>query len=481
MPKLGESVTGGTVARWLKREGERVEQFDALAEIVTDKVTAEIPADCTGILQSILVAENETVAVGTLLAVIAEDAADVAAPAESSQDQARMAEGASAPPETALQATEQAEKADAIPDPADGRSVRAAQQTAQQAVAPDADRSGAASDAGQSIGTAIASAARHSPVVSRLAAEHGVDLARIAGTGIGGRIMRKDVLRHIEQAATEKRPLETGDDRQAAEKEERRPTVSGASAVSELPAVSGQAPAIAEQDAREEWIPVTPLRRTIARRMVQSKRDAPHAWMMVEADVTGMHRLREREKATFKSREGVDLTYFPFFLKAVAAALRQHPLLNAVWAEDRILLKRDIHLSIAVATDETLAVPVIHHADRLSVAGLSLAVHDLARRARTGKLTVSDVEGGTFTVNNTGAFRSILSQPIINAPQAAILSVETIVKRPIVQADDSIAIRHMVNLCLSIDHRVLDGLAAGRFMQAVKERIEAIREQTSLY
>ncbi len=455
MPKLGESVTEGTVARWLKREGERVEQFDALAEIVTDKVMAEIPADCTGILQSILVPENETVAVGTLLAVIVEDAAGAEHAAETSRDQAQMAEGEAEPPDTMLLAADPAEK----PDPADpDNSRRGAQQTAQQAVAPDA---------GQSIGTAIAARARHSPVVSRLAVEHGVDLARIAGTGIGGRITRKDVLRHIEQAATEKWPPGTGDDRQAAEKEER------------WPVVSGQAPA--EQSPREEWIPVTPLRRTIARRMVQSKREAPHAWMMIEADVTGMHRLREREKAAFKLREGVDLTYFPFFLKVAADALRQHPLLNAVWAEDRILLKRDIHLSIAVATDETLAVPVIHHADRLSVAGLSLAAHDLARRARTGKLAVSDVEGGTFTVNNTGAFRSILSQPIINAPQAAILSVETIVKRPVVRTDDSIAIRHMVNLCLSIDHRVLDGLAAGRFMQAVKERLEAIGEQTSLY
>ncbi len=471
MPKLGESVTEGTIARWLKAEGDRVEQYDALAEVVTDKVTAEIPADVAGILQSIVVGENETVAVGTLLAVIAADGED----GEGAKSGGARVDAAAEERTTGAGVSASGTTGGSPDGTAGGSAASASGASGMRGV------SGAAS-----AGAPGGAMGRHSPVVSRLAAEHGVNLAQISGSGLGGRITRKDVLRHIEQAShkpdaqrSAATPAVGGGARaDAASQSDARLT---GAAAKDAHTASTSAEATSKDGSRDESVAVSPMRRIIAKRMVQSKREAPHAWMMVEVDVTELHRLRERERAAFKAREGVDLTYFPFFLKAVADGLRQHPMLNSAWAEDRIVLKGDIHLSIAVATDDALAVPVIHHADRLSIAGLALATNDLARRARAGKLVMADVEGGTFTVNNTGAFRSVLSQPIINAPQAAILSVESIVKRPVVWTDDSIAIRHMVNLCLSMDHRVLDGLAVGRFMQAVKERLEAIGTQTRLY
>ena len=207
--------------------------------------------------------------------------------------------------------------------------------------------------------------------------------------------------------------------------------------------------------------------------MTESARDVPHAWMMVEADVTKLVKVRERNKKSFKEREGIDLTYFPFFMKVVVDALKEYPMLNSTWTNDGILVHQGIHLSVAVATEDALVVPVIHHADRLSISGLAHALFAIATRAKTGKLTLDDVSGGTFTINNTGAFGSVLSKPILNPPQAGILSIESIIKRPVVLADDAIAIRSMVNLCISIDHRVLDGLITGRFMKSIKGKLEA--------
>jgi 2-oxoisovalerate dehydrogenase E2 component (dihydrolipoyl transacylase) len=224
----------------------------------------------------------------------------------------------------------------------------------------------------------------------------------------------------------------------------------------------------------------SPIRKTIARRMVESKHNAPHAWTMVEADVSELVAFRQRVKADFKRKEGVDLTYLPFFIKAVVEALKQYPMLNASWVDDKIHVHKRINISIAVATDDALVVPVIHNADRLSIAGLAHAVNELAAKARSGRLSLQDVQGGTFTVNNTGAFGSILSQPIINAPQAAILSVESIVKRAVV-VNDAIAVRSMVNLCLSLDHRLLDGWVAGQFLKAVKERLQSFGNDTVLF
>jgi 2-oxoisovalerate dehydrogenase E2 component (dihydrolipoyl transacylase) len=437
MPQLGESVTEGTVGKWLKNVGDRVAKYEPLVEVITDKVNAEIPSDFEGVLTEILVREGETVQVGTVICRIAEDGAE--------------------------------------PEPSD------------RTVASSTDAAPREDEDVSTVSNASARA-RYSPAVLRLAEEHGIDLKDVVGTGEGGRITRKDVLAYIENrssarpadaapAAEKAAPVEAAEPK--AVSAPFTPTASSAQSASFTPSPVGQGAALVAGD-DEEVVEPSAIRKTIARRMVESKHTAPHAWTMVEADVTGLVALREQVKAEFKRKEGVDLTYLPFFIKAVVEALKQYPVLNASWVDDKIVYKKRINISIAVATDDALAVPVIHDADRLSIAGLAHAINDLAARARSGRLSLADVQGGTFTVNNTGAFGSILSQPIINAPQAAILSVESIVKRPVV-IGDAIAIRSMVNLCLSLDHRLLDGWVAGQFLKAVKERLQSFDRNTILF
>lgn len=393
MPQLGESVTEGTIARWLVKAGDRVRRYDPLAEVITDKVTAEIPAPMDGVVVSVAVAEGTTVQVG--------------APIASMEPEGVTAAG---------------------PDPVPG-------------------------------GGAERPAARYSPAVLKLAQEHGVDLGQVTGSGLGGRITRKDVEAHIARGGT------------AAAAPAPAPAPGPAPEVP--PPAAAAAPAAPAPLAADGVLPVTPVRRRIAEKMLQARREQPHAWTMIRVDVTGLARLRDQVQADFKAREGIGLSFLPFVIQAVCGALREFPLLNSTWAGDEILIRKDLNISIAVATADALAVPVIHQADRLSIAGLAHAIHDLAARARAGKLTLDDIQGGTFTVNNTGAFGSVLSQPILNYPQAAILTFEQVVREPVVVADDAIAIRHMVNLCCSLDHRILDGLVVGRFLQAVKRRLEA--------
>ncbi len=471
MPKLGESVTEGTIGKWLKQVGDSVYKYEPIAEVTTDKVNAEIPSDFDGVLTAILVAENETVKVGTPLAVIAEEGqGDAAKTAESAKTggTAKTAPAVDADGPAAQTQTDRATtSADAAPRTAASQTEAGA---AAQRASGDGEAQSPEHDAQRS---------RYSPVVLRMSQERGIDIARIKGSGIGGRVTRKDVLAYV--------PRKDGESAGGAQAAERKqgavatPPSATAYATPDKSAPPSTPPASGEAPEREEWLPVTAIRRTIAQRMLQSKQQAPHAWMMVEVDVTPLARLREREKKAFKQREGIDLTYLPFFIKATVEALKEFPLVNSTWAEDKIIVKRDLHISIAVATENALVVPVIKHADRLSVSGLASAISELAQKARSGKLTLDDVQGGTFTVNNTGAFGSILSQPIINAPQAAILTVESIVRRPVVRGDDSIAIRSMVNLCMSLDHRVLDGWVSGQFLRAVKLRLEQMDEQTSLY
>lgn len=421
MPQLGESVTEGTIGKWLKQVGDSVAKYEALAEVITDKVNAEIPSDFDGVLSEIIVQEGETVAVGTIICRVA--AAGEAGGAAAASAKAP----ASAPASTAAPAT------------------------------------------GAVSGRPAAQGGRFSPAVLRLADEHQVDLGQVTGTGEGGRITRKDVLAYVNSGAA------------AAPAAPAAPVSAPAPAA--VPAPRAAAPSgvsagtLADGD---QIINPSPVRKTIARRMVESKHNAPHAWTMVEADVTNLAAFRQSVKSGFKRNEGIDLTYLPFFIKAVAEALKQFPMLNSAWIDDQIHVRKNINLSIAVATDDALVVPVIKNADRLSIAGIAHAVNELAAKARSGKLSVDDMQGGSFTVNNTGAFGSILSQPIINMPQAAILSVESIVKRPVV-VNDAIAIRHMVNLCLSLDHRVLDGWVSGQFLRAVKERLQSFGTDTVLY
>ena len=286
----------------------------------------------------------------------------------------------------------------------------------------------------------------------RLAQEHNVDLARVTGTGMGGRITRDDVLAFVK---------------------------AGGAPSSAAPPARQAAPTSVVASGGEE-VALTPIRRTIAQNMTRSASEIPHAWGMVEVDVTPLVRFREGAKGPFLEREGVELTYLPFVLKAVVESLKKHPYLNSQWAGDKIQLKKQLNLGIAVAAPDGLVVPVVHGADGMSIAALARVLRDLTGRARQNKLTLGDVQGGTFTVNNTGALGSILSRPIINYPQAGILTTEAIQKRPVV-IDDAIAIRSMMNVCLSFDHRIVDGAESSAFLQTVKGSLEAMGASTPIY
>ncbi|MFG0215490.1 dihydrolipoamide acetyltransferase family protein [Brevibacillus porteri] len=439
MPQLGESVTEGTISKWLVNVGDTVKKYDSLAEVTTDKVNAEVPSTVSGRVTEIVVPEGETVAVGTLILYIEESGAEggIAAPASTPESTSPQAP-----------ATEQPKAA----TPA---------VSIQQAPVIDGPKQ------------------RYSPAVVMLSQQHGIDLSRVVGTGAGGRITRKDVQAIIDAGG--QKPAETVKETvaQAPVAAVEPSTVVSTptpSAPASTPAVSVDIP-VASGD---QVVPVTSIRRTIANRMVQSKHEAPHAWTMVEVDVTNLVNFRNQAKGEFAKKEGLNLTFLPFFIKAVVEALKEYPMINSTWAHDKIIVKKDINISIAVATEDALYVPVIKHADQKSILGIAKAVDDLAARTRAGKLTMDDMTGGTFTVNNTGSFGSVLSQPIINAPQAAILSVESIVKRPVV-INDMIAVRSMVNLCMSLDHRVLDGLICGRFLQSVKQKLENVGPETKLY
>ncbi|WP_339186662.1 dihydrolipoamide acetyltransferase family protein [Brevibacillus sp. FSL K6-6036] len=459
MPQLGESVTEGTITKWLVKVGDQVKKYDPLAEVSTDKVNAEVPSAVAGRVTEIVVPEGDTVAIGTLILYIEEEGG-----------------GADQPENTpAVNSADTSQQAKTVPaQAAEGRAAVSANLAANAAPA-------AAGQAVSGVGPdtngqqAQRGKQRFSPAVMRLAQEHGIDLSRVQGTGMEGRVTRKDIQAIIDNGG-----------QPAAAAPEAAPVVNTPVGVPTSAAV-GQSPQPVQAAAREvpaaagdQIIPVTPIRKTIANRMVQSKHEAPHAWTMVEVDVTKLVAFRNQVKDEFKRKEGVNLTFLPFFIKAVVEALKEYPMINSTWAGDKIIVKKNINISIAVATEDALFVPVIKDADQKSILGIAKSIEDLAAKTRAGKLSVDDMSGGTFTVNNTGSFGSVLSMPIINSPQAAILSVESIVKRPVV-IDDMIAVRSMVNLCLSLDHRVLDGLVCGRFLQSVKQKLEAIGPDTKLY
>jgi 2-oxoisovalerate dehydrogenase E2 component (dihydrolipoyl transacylase) len=431
MPQLGESVAEGTIGKWLKAPGERIERDEPLVEVITDKVTAEIPSPVAGVVERLVIEEGQTVAVGSEIAIIA--------------DPSGSASGAPAP----TLATAGGPTMDSLSGPPTPPAPRAA--AVVSAPPPEND-------------TVPGERRRATPVVRKLAAEHNIDLAQLTGSGAGGRVTRDDVLAYVAQsgAAT---PLP------AASTPLPTPVAS----------VSPEAPAPASAVADEEYLPLTPMRRAIAEHMIRSKQTSPDAWGMVEVDVTSLVRLRESLLNDWQQRAGFELTFLPFFIKAVVESLREHPTMNAAWGEDRIILKRRINVGIAVAVTDGLVVPVIPDADQKSIAGLAHAVRDLALRARSNKLGLADLQGGTFTVNNTGALGSIMSQPIINQPQAGIVTMEAIVKRPVVIENDAIAIRSIMNVCLTFDHRILDGAGALRFLQSVKRRVEAYGPTTAVY
>ncbi|MGE6719079.1 dihydrolipoamide acetyltransferase family protein [Peribacillus frigoritolerans] len=420
MPQLGESVTEGTISKWLVKPGDHVTKYDPLAEVMTDKVNAEVPSSFTGIIKELKADENQTLAVGEVICSI-------------------EVETAKTDNENAGQVSHSEEKVDAPV-------TRDVQQAAERS-----------------------RKARYSPAVLKLSQEHGIDLSKVKGTGNEGRITRKDLLKLVESGNLPKadEPSAISD----AAPEEIAPQVNRqTSSVTNVPTAFG-----------DKEIPVTGIRKAIASNMLKSKHEIPHAWTMVEVDASNMVKLRDNLKSDFKQKEGYNLTYFAFFVKAVAQALTEFPELNSMWAGEKIIQKKEINISIAVATEDALFVPVIKNADEKSIKGIAREIQELASKVKSGKLKAEDMQGGTFTVNNTGSFGSVQSMGIINYPQAAILQVETIVKRPVV-INDMIAVRDMVNLCLSLDHRVLDGLVCGRFLARVKEIIEKIsKDNTPIY
>lgn len=422
LPHVGESVVEGTIGKWLKQPGDKVERYEPLVEVVTDKVTMEVPSPVSGSLSKILAEEGETVPMGAPLAEI------------------EISESSRPNIQESL--------------PQDTISTTGFLISDGKPVGPTG---GGGSDDEAAATTGAEGPPRVSPAVRRLAQENNVDISRLLGTGVNGRITRQDVLEHI--------ALIEGND-------------SLNSHIS-----STNSPVNLNNDGRDnapdEHKQLTPVRKQIAEAMVKSVSQIPHAWSIVEVNVSGLVTRRSELRAEFDKQNGVELTYLPFFMKVVAESLRENPTLNASWGGDKIIIKRRINLGIAVAGPAGLVVPVIHDADRLSISGLALALNDLIQRTRQNKLRIEDVQDGTFTLNNTGALGSIASQPIINYPQAAILTTEVIQKRPVV-INDGIAVRSMVNLCMSFDHRINDGAEASAFLRSVKDRLERIGSDTGI-
>ncbi|CAC7116927.1 Dihydrolipoamide acyltransferase component of branched-chain alpha-keto acid dehydrogenase complex [Staphylococcus aureus] len=405
MPKLGESVHEGTIEQWLVSVGDHIDEYEPLCEVITDKVTAEVPSTISGTITEILVEAGQTVAIDTIICKI----------------------------ETADEKTNE---------------------TTEEIQAKVEQTFTAKQNQPRNNG-------RFSPVVFKLASEHDIDLSQVVGSGFEGRVTKKDIMSVIENGGTTAQS-----DKQVQTKSTSVDTSSNQSS---------------EDNSENSTIPVNGVRKAIAQNMVNSVTEIPHAWMMIEVDATNLVNTRNHYKNSFKNKEGYNLTFFAFFVKAVADALKAYPLLNSSWQGNEIVLHKDINISIAVADENKLYVPVIKHADEKSIKGIAREINTLATKARNKQLTAEDMQGGTFTVNNTGTFGSVSSMGIINHPQAAILQVESIVKKPVV-INDMIAIRNMVNLCISIDHRILDGLQTGKFMNHIKQRIEQYTlENTNIY
>jgi pyruvate dehydrogenase E2 component (dihydrolipoamide acetyltransferase) len=430
MPQMGESIFEGTVTKWLRKPGESVRRDEPLFEISTDKVDAEIPSPATGVLKEIKVQAGQTVQVNTVVATLeAGEAANGAKPA------AAAPAPAAAPPPPAPVA--------AAPPPA-----RPAPTPVPVAAPPAAP-------------AAPAPTVRSSPLVRRLAEENGLDLSVIAGTGEGGRVSKRDVLTYLESGRPASAPAPTA-----------APPAAAPAPVAAAPAPAvppAPRPAYAPGSVRIE--PLSTMRKRIADHMVMSKRTSPHVYSVFAVDVTAIARLRDKEKERFESTTGQRLTFMPFFCQGVVEMLRQFPVLNSSMQEDSIVYKNDINLGIAVSLEWGLIVPVIKHAEEKNFLGLQRAINDLADRARGKKLSPDEVQDGTFSISNYGIYGGLIGMPIINQPQVAILGIGGIHKMPVV-VDDAIAIRSIVHLTLSFDHRVVDGATADQAMAFLRSRLE---------
>ncbi len=442
MPALGESVTEGTITRWLKAEGDTVEEDEPLLEVSTDKVDTEVPSPIAGTVLKILVGEDETAEVGTELALIGEPSA---APAEEAPADEAPAEDAPA------------EEAPAEKAPAE--SAEAAQESPSKTPAP-AEAPDAAAQAGGSYVT---------PIVRKLAKDKGVDLGSLSGTGVGGRIRKEDVLEAARKAEEERKAAE---ERKTAEAKPTAATEAPQAAEAKAAPKATAAPS----PLRGKTEKMSRLRKVIAKRMVESMQTSAQLTTVVEADVTRVAALRAKSKASFQQREGVNLTFLPFFVKAATEALKAHPKINASIVEEEVQYHGAEHIGIAVDTERGLLVPVIKDAGDLNIPGIAKRIADLAARTRSNKVLPDELSGSTFTITNTGSGGALFDTPIINQPEVAILGVGTIVKRPMVVKDadgnETIGIRSMCYLALSYDHRLVDGADAARYLMDVKARLE---------
>jgi 2-oxoglutarate dehydrogenase E2 component (dihydrolipoamide succinyltransferase) len=437
MPQLGESVTEGTVGKWLKQPGERVEKYEALLEVTTDKVDTEVPAPAAGILREIVVAEGQTVRVGTLLALLDDDGAQAATEERRTNDSAQTADH--------------------------GR------RTTNDSAQTMAGERRAASDEPRPF---------VSPVVARLVAEHGLDLSAIRGSGQAGRVTKQDVLKYLEARDTSApAPSAAPAETPPAPREipPARPQAAAAPALDASPALPAAPPfGGGELPEDAELLPISAMRRSIAEHMVRSRRTAPHVTTVAEVDVGRITAHRQHHKAEFE-RQGVKLTFTPYFVEASVAGLQAVPIVNASYTDEGILMHQRMHIGVAVALDEGLIVPVLRNADEKILLGLARGVNDLADRARRRRLQPGETQGGTFTITNHGVGGSLFAMPIINQPQSAILGIGAIQKRVVVVSStgvDSIAIRPMCYLSLTFDHRLIDGATADQFVMAVKSFLE---------
>ena len=424
MPQMGESIFEGTITKWLKKAGEKVQRDEPLFEISTDKVDAEIPAPASGVLQEIKVSEGNTVQVNTVVGIIGDGTSNA------STVSAGATSAATAPT-----------------SPNRGASAPPPQQPAAQALASEEDDSDV----------------RSSPLVRKLAREHNVDLAKLSGTGTGGRVTKQDVLDFVDNRKTATI----------------QPTVASVarSAAPSAPRTTPPAPSMVTDD----LVPMSQMRKIIAQRMIESRRTSAHVHCMFEVDMTRIVNLRNKLKSGFEQRHGVRLTFMPFFVRAAIIALQQYPIVNASLDGDSVRYHKQINAGIAVALDWGLIVPVLKNAGELNFLGLQRGITDLGERSRAKKLMPADVEGATFTITNPGQFGAVFGLPIINQPNVAIMGIGGIAKQPMVITDkdgaDSIAIRSVVHLTLGYDHRIIDGALADQFMLAVKKSLESWSEE----
>jgi len=474
MPQMGESIAEGTVTKWLKNVGDKVQRDEPLFEISTDKVDAEIPAPASGVLAEIRVQPGATVPINTVVGVIAAEgeakpAAPAAAPAAPAPPPPapRPAPAPAAPPAPAPTPAAPA------PTPKPAAAAQKPAPAGAPAAAPEPEKPRAEMSAEE------LRKERSSPVVRKIAAEHNVDIRDIPGTGISGRVTKQDILSHIEGKAAPAAPEPVPAPAPAPAVPVPAPRAAAPVAVARpaAPPAAPEAPVVPAYHPGEriEIVPMSPIRKKTAEHMVLSKRISAHVSTVCEIDMTRVDHLRRKHAAAYMDRSGVKLTFMPFIVKATIDAIKSYPILNSSVEGDSIVYKKDINIGMAVALDWGLIVPVIRNADEKNVLGLARAVIDLAERARAKKLKVDEVQGGTFTITNPGVFGSLFGTPIINQPQVAILGVGTIEKRPVVR-DDAIAIRAMAYFALTFDHRIVDGSDADRFMAEVKKGLQEFDE-----